>query len=985
MRRALRSLGMTELFPDPALPSHEDLESDLKHWADSGAGPGADTLVVYCTGHGVSGTRGGLVLGDGRHFGPDRLVKALEERRDLQELVLIIDACFAETGAAAAAHEVHVPHTRTAGLSFWVIAASRRVQEAAPKAFARAFETALQDLMRPSWTQRCLDPGQLSAAVDARLPRTQKVWLAGGHPPTPCRALPNPHYQRRDVRDIALPLDLDWSARARGVARAAEPGFFFTGRRGELRRLRGLVDGGARVAVVTGGPGSGKSAMLGHLVLTSTPASRAVLPAVALHDVPQPTAVVVTGRGTPTDVLRSLARGLPAAPDADVDQVLRALQDVRGAVLVVLDQLDETDPAPWEYLLAGLGQTPEVRTVVALPRDTRISLRVPYPVLDLDRSRGTDLAVRDYLRLRVVLDRPSAPAREVDQTTDHLAELCHHRFDVAVAVADQLGRDTPARGMPGADRAGDAAATAALRIGSDIVAGVLGHRAPAVVEAVAALCSYNRSIALPHAEWAAAASDPAGAVVSPSDVALAAPRLVPLVQESAAADGSPRWRWIFGYPSDAAIQRERFVARLPQLCSGPPDSGEAPDPALLMLLARAAAVRTARGRWVDDPAFLLGGAPTLVQAAVRALPGDESDRARRSRLLRSSRVSGSSAADRAFLLGIDARRYGVQPVADALSASAAADGVRIVWCHPERAIGSGVVDVAMTPGPPAVAVTLHEDGEVAFWSVPDGTPVRSPVRVPGATANLAIATVDGVATAVVASARREIWSVSGRSADPVLELRLEPSGTSRAAPRVAVHPAGHLVLGSGIDVLVADRRQGREPRVLASLDSEVVDVRAAGPPGAPIVWAFSASGRIRRLPLGREAGADPAVFPVPGRPLKVAVTRDGTRAVVMDAGGAVHVRSIDGTDGTLPGRRPPTVQALAGEGDLALIAGGSVGDLGWWEAVAVGDVAPPQRRVVDQPPIGVALVGDGTVLLARPAGLLLVALPRPAATAGGVP
>ena len=74
-----------------------------------------------------------------------------------------------------------------------------------------------------------------------------------------------------------------WDPRGRGVERAARPGWFFTGRRRALSHLVAWLTAAPAAAdnvrVVTGGPGSGKSAVLARLVTTSNPRYRASMPA----------------------------------------------------------------------------------------------------------------------------------------------------------------------------------------------------------------------------------------------------------------------------------------------------------------------------------------------------------------------------------------------------------------------------------------------------------------------------------------------------------------------------------------------------------------------------------------------------------------------------------------------------------------------------------------------------------------------------------
>ena len=73
-----------------------------------------------------------------------------------------------------------------------------------------------------------------------------------------------------------------WGPKARGLEVAAQAGWYFTGRQAALAELTGwLTDPAAdtRLRVVTGDPGSGKSAVLGRLVtLADTSSALAARP-----------------------------------------------------------------------------------------------------------------------------------------------------------------------------------------------------------------------------------------------------------------------------------------------------------------------------------------------------------------------------------------------------------------------------------------------------------------------------------------------------------------------------------------------------------------------------------------------------------------------------------------------------------------------------------------------------------------------------------
>ncbi len=115
-----------------------------------------------------------------------------------------------------------------------------------------------------------------------------------------------------------------WDPRGRGVERAARPGWFFTGRRQALSQLVGWLTAPPtatdNVRVVTGGPGSGKSAVLARLVTLSDPRYRARLPAPLPVDDPVaglPAGaidVAVHARHVPTDEVVSALAVAAGAP-----------------------------------------------------------------------------------------------------------------------------------------------------------------------------------------------------------------------------------------------------------------------------------------------------------------------------------------------------------------------------------------------------------------------------------------------------------------------------------------------------------------------------------------------------------------------------------------------------------------------------------------------------------------------------------------------
>ena len=146
-----------------------------------------------------------------------------------------------------------------------------------------------------------------------------------------------------------------WRPKGRGVSADSERGFRFRGRREALTAITGWLDreyADRRALVVTGSPGTGKSAVLGRIVTTADP-DVAALPASdqAVRATPGSVACAVHAKGkTALEVAAEIARAASASlPDREEDfaPALRTALAGRGGrrFNLIIDALDEaTDP-----------------------------------------------------------------------------------------------------------------------------------------------------------------------------------------------------------------------------------------------------------------------------------------------------------------------------------------------------------------------------------------------------------------------------------------------------------------------------------------------------------------------------------------------------------------------------------------------------------------------------------------------------------------
>jgi WD40 repeat protein len=265
-----------------------------------------------------------------------------------------------------------------------------------------------------------------------------------------------------------------WDPRGRGVERAARPGWFFAGRRHALSQLVGwlatALTPADNVRVVTGGPGSGKSAVLARLVTMANLRYRASMPGTLAADDPVadlPPGVIdvaVHARAASTGEVVSAVAAAVGVLGADLDSLIERLLERRGALTIVVDALDEADdPQALALTLRRLaGETGDagVRLLVGTrpggPHRRLISALGlsswgdDPALIDLDEPEylsRDDLA--EYVRRRLLLtgvlpapDWPDTPYREredlAEQVADAVARAAYPSFLIGQLVSRAL-------------------------------------------------------------------------------------------------------------------------------------------------------------------------------------------------------------------------------------------------------------------------------------------------------------------------------------------------------------------------------------------------------------------------------------------------------------------------------------------------------------------------------------------------------------------
>ncbi|MCW8096895.1 hypothetical protein [Streptomyces tauricus] len=412
-----------------------------------------------------------------------------------EHLLLVLDLCYAgRVMAETAVFDDDIPPT------WLVLPSAAKDEEAAPEALTEAVSAVLADLASPRGERfgrhnRLLNVETFLEELDEELGERQRlIPLAGSQLRGPHPCLPNPHYRPEELdhlsrarRDLALPqadVDAHWGPRARGVAEDSAPGWLFTGRAPLMRELlvRLLKESGT--VMVTGGAGTGKSAVLARLVTLADPvflaAHRAHVDTIPSDLRPPPesidVAVLATGK-TALEIAQQIsgALGVTLRTNIGADPHLKQwvvdwqkwLGQRKERVVLVIDAIEEADDptalvrdllgklhiAEWDQLHLLLGvRSPgrSERTAAASPgrHDTSLADRVAQQLgarrLRLDEEPWFDEADLTAYATHILTKTPGSPyapgASRTSATAKALAAHAKGSFLVTRIAAASLTR-----------------------------------------------------------------------------------------------------------------------------------------------------------------------------------------------------------------------------------------------------------------------------------------------------------------------------------------------------------------------------------------------------------------------------------------------------------------------------------------------------------------------------------------------------------------
>lgn len=433
-----------------------------------------DVVVLYYTGHAddVNGKHR-LWAGDTSDsvsgtLETAHLAELMLVGTPLRNVLIVLDTCFAGKGGAEALL-ASVPSVGGGGKTLALLTAAYPREQIVAGDFARLFARAVEG---PAVAGH--EPPYLSVGTIARLmnedpsrPKWQSVSHNGLLEKTDqLPFFPNKRFNRQlHGLDLLTQLRIEQQAlraadmaghflpRARGVDVPAEPGWRFVGREVALRDIVTWLRSGNGLTsrIVTGGPGSGKSALIGRLVVLSDHYRRPTVPTrdLAEETIP-PEGSIATGihaRGlTTAQVLSAVGAAVGVTADTASD-LLREMRTQETTVAI--DAVDEALDPPGLVIgvlrpLLEAGPAKGLRLLLGTRPHLLVGLGLADHVIDLDDERYADpQSLREYVLRGLEPDDPESPfhavpAEIVTEVAEAVAQAAGHSFLVARIVSRTL-------------------------------------------------------------------------------------------------------------------------------------------------------------------------------------------------------------------------------------------------------------------------------------------------------------------------------------------------------------------------------------------------------------------------------------------------------------------------------------------------------------------------------------------------------------------
>ncbi len=434
--------GQFGYLRSPALdmsPTRDELRDAIRTFAMSPQRRSDEFVTLYLAGHGE-------VLDDGEHVllpadcDPADLRFRSVRTSDIAEwmladtrvrrLMILLDTCYSGAGGSALLRTATRFNGQVGGLV--IVTSTRPDQLAVPGVFVSAFAHAVEHKASAGFVPPVV---MIDAVVDLmkedpQLPASQHIGYFQQGTGEDVWFLPNPRYDRAlDDLDVLLQEQYKQQRRRREELgnRFVPATQWFTGRDKALRRVYAWLrqsDRRSDALVVTGNPGSGKTAVLGLLSALNDPDHRRSFDAddLPLATLLQPGTIDVSiyaGTLPVEGVLAALA-AVAGVHARTVTDLLRGIRNRRDPLLVLIDALDEASDPPQlvQRLLRPLIDYGEGK--IRLLLGTRVHLLraigADVDLINLDDPEYADPAsVRLYAERALLRSFPDTPYRQAAQ------------------------------------------------------------------------------------------------------------------------------------------------------------------------------------------------------------------------------------------------------------------------------------------------------------------------------------------------------------------------------------------------------------------------------------------------------------------------------------------------------------------------------------------------------------------------------------------
>ncbi|MFI7123035.1 hypothetical protein [Amycolatopsis sp. NPDC049868] len=951
-------------------PHKDQLTAMLRDFCLDAARRPDDIVAVYIGGHGevLDETHEHLLLTSETNpndvagaLPTADLARAMLLRTRVRRVLLMLDTCYSGHGVAELTAAAITTMTRTwgddhgAGLA--VITSAQPTEQAGAGAFPRLLREAVRALPTAGYNPATLPLDSLVKLMNTSVakPGYQTIGhsitgLTGEVPPF----LPNPRHDPRMTEiDLALQHASEFEVqaerrdtelrtrllvRAMGGTSNGTGGWWFTGRHTALLDITAWLhhpDAARPLQVVTGNPGSGKTAVLGLIAALTHPDRRATvplgglgLPAAAVPDM-DAVDVAIYAQGLTSEEMLS---GIAAAVQSNAStpgQLLEELDDRSTPLTVLIDALDEaTDPDHLvRRLLRPLADHAAGRLRLLVGTRDFLLERLGFSredTVDLDADRYADLAALTTYVGRGLLDTSAhspyrnAPPSLLRAVADAVAEAAHPSFLVAritsatlaahVRVADPndpAWRRTLPR-LPGE----------AMRHDLEVR---LGHNAARVSDLLRPL-AYAEGQGLPWEDiWAAVACRASGTSYTDEDLLWLRKHAGSYVVE-AIEDGRSTYRLyhhaladhLREHADETAMHEaitEVLLSRVPRIFGGCRDWTRA-HPYALRHLATHAALAGQIDNLVADAEYLVYAEPAALLLALHRTNTEPGILA--AAVYRCSIDSHRHLPPRRRrqVLATDAARFRVSRLHQELSASLE---WRPRWttgrhaAHIVHAIFTGHTNSIMaaactTLGGRAVAVTVSEDNTARVWDLATSEEITTFTGHTDSLRAVACTTLGGRAVAVTVSEDNtaRVWDLATSEEITTFtghtdSLRAVACTTLKGRP-IAV------TAGNNATARVWDLATGEELLALTGHTSSVQAVACATLKGRPIAVTAGAAARVWDLATGEEITTFTghtdwleavACTTLDDRPVAVTASNDNT-ARVWDLATAEEITTFTG-------------------------------------------------------------------------------------------